>query len=158
MTQWQLTAHARERMALRGISVDQVDAVLDRPSQTMPDPKRTGCRMYVGGGVVAVVDERTQDVITVGIDGATGNDWQSFAAPPAAPLSDDVVEPVPARTSRRAVRRPLARMRPATAAARNVLDGVHPLVAAEVRRVLSRRGLDFRAVRVLSPTDVRIAP
>jgi hypothetical protein len=40
----------------------------------------------------------------------------------------------------------------------NVLDGVHPGVAAGVLAYLAEHGLDFRAVRVLGPTQVEIDP
>lgn len=157
MTQWRLTDHARDRLADRGITVEQLAEVLQRPSQNLPNPKRRqdGSRLYVGGGVVAVVNETTHEVITVGISGATGNDWVSFAPPAAAPLVESPLPVATGRVTRRSSPRRTAAV--AEVASRNVLDDVHPQIAKTVRRLMRRHGLDYRAVRVCSPTDVRIA-
>jgi IS4 transposase len=135
-------------MAERGIAEDQLEALLARPAVTVPDTKRLGRRIYSDDVMIAVVAEDTRSVITVGYKGASRNDWRTFAAPQggAAP-----VEPVVYGKRRRRVKDkglPVQKT--------GVLDGVHPEIAAGVREVLDLYGLDYRAVRVHSPTDVEI--
>jgi hypothetical protein len=156
---WALTYHARQQMELRGIARDQVDAALARPDHTTPSQKHAGARQYVKGQVLLVVNEATRQVITVGIHGASKDDWESFAAPiSAAPAEPTPLRLLPggaAATASPGARRPKPPAAPVQRTA--VLDGVHPRIAAAVRRELARRGLDFRAVRVVSPTEVSIA-
>ena len=155
MTDWVLTHHARERMADRGIAPDQLDELLARPKVSLPNPDldaAPGTRLYVGGGLVAVIDEPERTVITVGVHGASNADWESFPAPQAGPLP---AEPISTEFRKRGRRvkdkgRPVCRT--------NVLDGVHPGIAAGVRAYLAAHGLDFRAVTVLGPTQVEITP
>ena len=150
------TPHAQEQMAERGIAPDELDALLSRPETTIPDPKgEPDCRYYTGGGMVAVVNEATHRVITVGLDGASSRDWRSFGAPRGGPMPVEATPPPRKRMERRrrAVGPPVER---ATTA--NVLDGVHPLIAAGVRAQLDAMGLDFRSVVVESPTVVSIVP
>lgn len=152
MAEWLVTSHAREQMEERGIAQDQLDALLARPALSIPDPKgMPNCRYYTGGGMLAVVDEVAHAVITVGINGASSKDWRTFAAPRgSAPLPAD---PVRFRKRKRKKDDPGL---PVTKS--SVLDGVHPGIAADVRAYLAKHGLDFRAVRVISPTEVFIDP
>lgn len=151
MTEWLVTGHAREQMEERGITKDQLDALLARPTLSIPDPKgQPNCRYYTGGGILAVVDEVDRAVITVGINGASKRDWRTFAAPASPPPP----EPVRFRKQRR--KRIKDAELPVTKT--SVLDGVHPGIAADVRAYLDEHGLDFRAVRVVSPTEVFIDP
>lgn len=153
---WRLTSHARERMADRGITIDQVEAVLRHPELTLPDPKGRSddVRCHVGGDVLVIANHVYREVITVGINGASSLDWETFAAP-AASADEHPPPPYPVRATPRRRTREAERSEPIEE--RNVLDGVHPLVAQRVRRLLAERGLDYRHVVVLSPTDVRIA-
>jgi hypothetical protein len=153
---WEATAHAQDMMAERGITADQVSTLLAHPQTTAPDPKgRPNCRYYTGHGMLAVVDEAERKVITVGIMGANRHDWRTFAAPQSGAMPEPVtvVGPnlYPAMMRRRRKEERAAEVR-----AMNVLDGVHPLIADGVRRELARLGLDFRSVRVDSPTEVSI--
>jgi len=156
--EWEATAHAQDMMAERGITADQVATLLAHPQTTAPDPKgRPNCRYYTGRGMLAVVDESTRKVITVGIMGANRHDWRTFAAPQSGAM------PEPATVRRPDLWPPMSRRRrkeerAAEVRAMNVLDGVHPLIADSVRRELARLGLDFRSVRVNSPTEVSIIP
>jgi len=141
-------------MEIRGIAQDQVDRVLARPEISLPSPDQNappGTRLYVGGGVVAVVDEPAHTVITIGVKGAANSDWESFPAPPAT----DPLPPEPTCLRQRR-RRTKDKGLPVTRS--NVLDGVHPGIAAGVRQYLAAHGLDFRAVKVLGPTQVEICP
>jgi hypothetical protein len=135
-------------MAERGIARDQLDTLLARPAVTVPDTKRLGRRIYSNGVMLAVVDEAAHAVITVGYKGASSNDWRTFAAPQggAAP-----VEPVVYGKRRRRVK---DKGLPVTT--RSVLDDLHPSIAEGVREVLAEHGLDFRAVRIFSPTQAEI--
>jgi hypothetical protein len=145
-------------MAERGIAPDELDAMLRHPDTTIPDPKgEPGCRYYTGRGMVAVVNEATHRVITVGVVGASSRDWRTFGAPRGGPMPTES----PARqrmTARRRAVEPVtvtgANRAPIQLA--NVLDGVHPAIADGVRAELANLGLDFRSVRVESPTVVSI--
>lgn len=153
MTGWVITHHAQQRMEDRGVAPDQVDALLAAPSISLPNPDPDGApgtRLYIGGGLVAVVDEPARTVITVGVKGASNRDWESFPAPPAEAMPP---EPDQVRHRRRRVKE---KALPVTR--RNVLDGVHPGITHGVRAYLAAHGLDFRAVRVLGPTQVEINP
>jgi hypothetical protein len=147
--EWQVTPHALEQMAERGIARDQLDRVLARPQTTLPDPKRQpGCRIFQSDQVVAFVNEDEHVVITVGIHGASRDDWHTFAAPQGGPA--------PAEPVTYGVRRRRAKDKGLPVTKSNILDGVHEHVAAEVCKALAQRGLDFRAIRVISPTEVEI--
>lgn len=150
MTDWVITNHAHERMADRGIAKDQLDALLAAPEISIPSATRGSERIYIRDRILAVVDEPRRTVVTVGLSGATNQDWELFPPPPADPLPP---EPPRLRTRRR---RRKDEAPPVTR--RNILDGVHPGVAADVRAYLAANGLDFRAVRVLGPTQVEIIP
>jgi hypothetical protein len=136
-------------MAARGITESQVCRLLVRPDHKLPDFKDEGCRYYVGGGILAVVNEQTEEVVTVGIDGASRDDWRDFVPAPVP-----VDKPAPRRRRTATGRRP--KPPPAPVESRNVLDDVHPSIRDGVLKTLRQRGLDFRSVRVLSPTEVEI--
>lgn len=147
---WTVTGHAREQMAERGIAQDQLDTLLARPQTTLPDPKgMPGCRIFQSGQVVAFVNEVERVVITVGIHGASNSDWRTFAAPQggSAPV-------VPVQYNGKRRKRVKDKGLPVTT--RSVLDDLHPSIAAGVRQVMAEHGLDFRAVRITSPTEVDI--
>lgn len=153
MSDWVISGHAQEQMEERGVARDQLDKLLRWPQVSIPDPMgKPNCRYYSGGGVLAVVDEGAHEVITVGIIGASNRDWESFLPPPAIEESPQPAAPL--RRPRR--RRPKDKGLPV--ARGNVLDGVHPGIAADVRSYLAANGLDFRAVTVLGPTQVEIDP
>lgn len=154
MTDWVITLHARQRMLDRGIADDQLDSLLAAPQISLPNPDPTakpGTRLYIGGGLVAVIDEPERTVITIGVKGASSRDWESFSAPQAGPLPEPE-STWPERRRRRVKDKGL----PVTRS--NVLDGVHPGIAADVRAFLAAHGLDFRAIKVLGPTQVEINP
>jgi hypothetical protein len=154
MTDWVITSHAQEQMEERGLTRDQVDTVLRRPEISAPDPMgKPDCRYYVGGGMLAVVDEASREVITVGVSGASNRDWESFLPPSSEPLPP---EPPKVRPRRNRGWRVKEQTLPVTRT--NVLDGVHPGIARGVRAYLAANGLDFRSVRVLGPTQVEINP
>lgn len=146
---WTVTPHALEQMAERGVAVDQLDTLLARPQTTMPDPKgQPGCRIFQRDQLIAFVNEVEKVVITVGIHGGSRSDWHTLPAPQGG---EAPAEPITYGQRRRRVK---DKGLPITKA--SVLDGVHPRVAAEVRQALALRGLDFRAIRVTSPTEVEI--
>jgi hypothetical protein len=150
--QWSLTQHATQQMHARRFLREQLDELLARPQHTQPDPKRQeGVRLYVGHGITASVAEGTNTVLTVGIQGASKEDWHEFPAPAARVLAARGGRASASTTRTRRKREPA---RPV--ASRNVLDEVHPGIAETVRRELRRRGLDFRAIRVDSPTVVSV--
>jgi hypothetical protein len=137
----------------RGIAQDQVDALLARPEISLPNPDlqaAPGTRLYIHGGVVAVIDEPEHTVITIGITGATNRDWESFSPPEAGPL--------PPQSPSLHHRRRRVKEKGLPVARRNVLDGVHPGIAAGVRAYLAAHNLDFRAVQVHGPMQVEINP
>lgn len=155
MTDWVLTHHTRQRLEDRGIAPDQLDQLLARPQISLPNPDpdaAPGTRLYVGGGLVAVIDEPARKVITVGVNGASNRDWETFPAPLAGPLPPEPVRTDFPKRGRRIKDKGLPVSRS------NVLDGVHPGIADGVRAYLAANGLDFRAVRVLGPTQVEINP
>jgi len=160
---WRVSAHARAQCIERGIALAELDRLLtDPPTRTSSrHPGNTEHhRRYAGHGILAIVEERSRTVITVGLDGASKADWEDTArtrrtdlpeaAPAAEPrrrrraeplrLAGNAADPVPmARVSRR-----------------NVLDALHPAVRVGIEAELARRGLDVRAVRILSPTRAEI--
>jgi hypothetical protein len=147
---WKVTPHALEQMAERGVAVDQLETLLAKPKVTVPDTKRLGRRIYSNDVMIAVVDEDDRYVITVGMKGASSGDWETFAAPhggaaPVAPIVDGK-------------RRKRVKEKGLPIQKSSVLDGVHPGIAEDVRAYLEKHGLDFRAVQVVSPTEVFINP
>lgn len=156
---WTITDHAREQMVERRITATALDAVLHRPTHTVPDPKgRADCRYFVRGDLLAVVNERERVVITVGYNGACKDDWKDHR-PDEQPEDVHVVTAPVAGVRRVApLRRNAQQQRVASAPVqkRNMLDGVHEQLVIQVRQELQRRGLDFRAVEVLGPTRVVI--
>jgi len=140
---WRLTAHARERMGDRGITVDQVAAVLRHPGTNLPSQKDDRTRVYTRDGVTLVVDEDARNVITVGIVGASGRDWEEHAAPLASAPLIEPEAPAPARAPQRRSRRHTAPVGAVTT------TRVNQLLWQECLR---RAGGDHRRLRILPDT------
>lgn len=102
---WHLTYHAREQMGLRGITVDQIVAVLKNPGTNVPSQKDDHSRIYGRDGVLAVVDPARRQVMTVGIAGANRHDWESHQAPQSSAPFVEPQEPTPVPVPRRARKR-----------------------------------------------------
>lgn len=147
---WILTGHARERMGDRGITLDQVAAVLKNPGMNLPShkPGPPGIRVYSGDGVTLTVDEASSTVITVGIHGADRHDWESHQAPQSSQPLREPETPAPTRLPRRAPKR-RTDPRPAPVISTRVPERLW-------RACLARAGGDARRLRVLASGEVMI--
>lgn len=142
---WSLTHHAGQQMEKRGVTRAELDELLARPESMQPSPKDNGCRLYVRGKVIAVVNEAERVVVTVLLQGASREDWERLEAHGLKQ------QPKPRTKRRRRAVQPAAAVQ-----SRDVLDGVHPSVAERVRRELSAHGLNFAALTEIEPNAVSI--
>ncbi len=147
---WILTGHARERMGDRGITLDQVAAVLKNPGTNVPSnkPGPAGIRVYAGDGLTLTVDEAANKVITVGIGGASRHDWESHPAPQSSAPLREPETPAPTRLPRRAPKR-------------RTDPHVAPVTSTRVPKrlwdaCLARADGDVRRLRVLANGEVMI--
>jgi len=140
---WRLSAHVRERLGDRGITVEQVRAVLARPETTVPSMKEDGCRIYTRAGVLAVVNETARTVVTVGMHGATAQDWEDHAAPLASEPFRESEAPAPVRAPHRPARK---RTEPVSAVTTTRVD------QRLWKECLRRANGDHRRLRIIPAT------
>jgi len=161
--EWRVSAHARAQCVERGIALAELDRLLaDPPTRTQS--RHAGNtehhRRYVGYGILAIVEERSRTVITVGIHGASKADWEDAARARRSDLPEASPDVEPRRRRRADPLRTAGNADDPVPTSRvtrsNALDALHPAVRANVRAELARRGLDVRHVRILSPTRVEI--
>lgn len=62
---WELTSHARDRMASRRITEPQVRHAAERPEQSLPSKRNPSCELRTREGVTVVVNPFTEEVLTV---------------------------------------------------------------------------------------------
>lgn len=166
-TDWHLLESARTHMEAIGVDAREVLAVVERPAvrRQLPDG-RTRLNAY---GLTITV--RGTDIVSVGLDGATADNWEDWARERAI-FKDGANVPVLVEvkeededsselwsTSASAgyhhfkprVRRPKPPSAPVKTG--HVLDRIHPALRAEITRQVDG---DFSRLVVHSPTNVEI--
>lgn len=158
---YRITAHAKAQCAERGIALAELDEVVARPDITIDaDLKDAGVTRGIAHGLVVLVDEARRCIVTVGIDKAARDRWEALA------IARKSTVPFKEDTEKEKPRRPRKEVRSAghrndevpafRAASTHALDKVHPAIREQVTRELAALGLDFRCVRIITPTKVEI--
>jgi hypothetical protein len=172
---WQLSKHALEQIAERGLALDDVLVAADRPVRSMPSKRKVGARINTGpDGTQAIIDVDSRTIITVGVNGATKFDWEDHVvarAKNAKPQHDDVVHEIVKPMGPRARQNLMKRMRRGVVAERpteelqttvkvahsaDELEVLNPTIKRGVLDQMLGRNWDDYLVLVLSPVKVEI--